>query len=124
MPDAVRDEIGEDLPDPDRVDVEDREVGRDFSRDGDPGRARTCLNERTTSSTSRSMSVGSLWSGRVPASRQGDGAQVIDESLHHLRFEDRGEVRLIGRVDAIDHRFEVAGDHAEGRPELVAHIIE
>ena len=31
-------------------------------------------------------------------------------------FEDRGEVRLIGRVDAIDHRFEVAGDHAEGRP--------
>ena len=26
--DAVRDEIGEDLPDPDRVDVEDREVGR------------------------------------------------------------------------------------------------
>ena len=36
---AVRHEIGEHLPDPDRVDVDDRQVGRDVGRDGHPGRA-------------------------------------------------------------------------------------
>ncbi len=33
-------------------------------------------------------------------------------------------MRLIGRVDAVDHRLDVPGDHAEGRPEFMAHVVE
>ncbi len=56
--------------------------------------------------------------GRFAVQRQRAGlgerhrAQVIDEPLHDAGLlEDRGEVRLVGRVDAIDHRLEVPGDH-------------
>ena len=57
--------------------------------------------------------------------RQGHGPQVVDEALHDARLlEDRAQMLGVGRVDAIDHRLEVAGDDGQRRPELVADVGE
>ena len=111
---GVGDEVGEDLADPDRVDVEDRQVAVDVGR-----RARRrpprppASNERTTSATSRSGSVGSRWSGERAGLGQRQRPQVVDEPPR-TRVSSRidGEVRRVGRVDAVDDRLEVALDDA------------
>ena len=125
VPDAVRHQVGEHLPDPDRVDVEDREITRDIGRDGHSGRA--CgARERPDDLHDEQVQVGRLPMERERAGlRQGHGAEVVDEPLHDPGLlEDRGQVRLVGRVDAVDHRLEVAGDDAEWRAKLVAHVVE
>ena len=70
-----------------------------------------------------SGSVGSGWSASVPASDRVDRPQVLDQPLHDPRLvEDRGQVGRIRRVDAVDDRLEVAGDHRQRRPQLVADV--
>src|ERR1700730_993605 len=49
--------------------------------------------------------------------------QILEEPREHPRLiQDRGEMRLIRRVNAIDQRLEIALHHRERRAELVAHV--
>ena len=125
VPHPVRDEVGEHLAEPDRVDVDDREIGRDVGRDGHPGRARGAL-ERPHDLVDQHVRIGRL---RVQLERAGlrqrHRPQVVDEARHDPRLvEDRRQVRLVGRVDAVDHRLEVAGDDGQRGAQLVAHVVE
>ena len=61
----------------------------------------------------------------MPASDNVSGPQVVDEPLEHPGLlEDRGQVRLVGRIDAIEDGLEVAGDDREWRAQLVADVRE
>ena len=97
----VGDEVGEDLADPDRVDLEDRQVAVDGGgRASTPAAAAAGSNERTTSPTRTSGSVGSGWSGERPGLGQGERPQVVDEPLEDAGLvEDRarGAPRRPGR---------------------------
>ena len=57
--------------------------------------------------------------------RERQRPQVVDKPRQHPRLvEDRGEVRLIRWVDAVEQRLEVALDDAQRRSELVADVGE
>ncbi len=56
---------------------------------------------------------------------QGQGPEVVHEpSEDPGLFQDRPEMDLVGRVDAIEDRLDVALDDGERRPELVGHVGE
>ena len=80
---ALATRLREDLADPDRVDLEDRQVavdrGRQLHAGGAAAAARTSARRRATST---SGSVGSGWSARVPAS---DRASVRRSSISRPR---------------------------------------
>ena len=82
-------------------------------------------NERTTSATSRSGSVGSRWRASVPAS---DRASVRRSSISRPRTRVSSRIgprcAAIRRVDAVDDRLEVALDDGQRRPQLVADVGE
>ena len=60
-----------------------------------------------------------------PALGQGERPEIVDEAAEDVRLvEDRGQVRLVCRMDAIDDRLEVALHDGQRCPQLVADIGE
>ncbi len=54
---------------------------------------------------------------------QRQGAQVLDQPREDARLvERRPKVLLVGGMDAVEHRLDLALDHRERRPELVADV--
>ena len=54
---------------------------------------------------------------------EAEGSEVVDQALEHPGLvDDRAEVRLVGRVHAIEERLEIALDHGERGPQLMAHV--
>ena len=82
-------------------------------------------NERATSAISRSGSVGSGWSGSMPAS-ESEIVRRSSMSRSRTRVSSRIGARCAasGRVDAVDDRLEVAGDDRQRRAQLVADVGE
>ena len=104
----------------------DRQVAVDRPPSVTPAAAAAGSNERTTSATRRSGSVGSGWRASVPGLGQGERPQVVDQPAEDARLvEDRAPrcVR-VGRIDAVDDRLEVALDDGQRRPQLVADVGE
>ena len=117
MPERVRDQVREHLADPHRVYVDDRQVARRGvgqrhagGRRGGPERADRVGDEQVERGR---FAV----EGERAGLGQGQRPEVVDQSFHEPGLiEDRGQVRLVGRVDAIHDRLEIAGDHGQGRP--------
>ena len=101
---AVGDEVGEDLADPHR-DRPRRSAGRRGSRSSTrrPRPPRRGRNERATSAISRSGSVGSGWSGSMPAS-ESEMVRRSSMSRSRTRVSSRIGARCAasGRVDPVE----------------------
>lgn len=55
--------------------------------------------------------------------RLGDRAQIVDQALERGRgIEDRCQVRLVRRVDAVDDGLHVAADDGQWRSQLMGHV--
>ena len=115
----------EDLADPHRIDVDERQVvGRGVGeRDAGggsrgPERAHDLGDDQVHG---RRFAV----EGEGPGLGQSQGAEVVDEPGHHLGLvEDRREVGLVGRDRRHQDGLEVAGDDGQWRPEFVADVGE
>ena len=56
---------------------------------------------------------------------EGQRPEVVEEAGHHRRLgEQRRDVVLVDRVDAVDHGLEAALDDRERRPQLVGDVGE
>ena len=124
MPDRVDDQVREHLADADRVGVE---------RDGCPGRRRQrhalFLGRGRVTGHDIGLEAPDLdllaveW--QRPRFCQGDRPEVVEEAVHDRDLgEDRGEVGVVERMDAIDHRLHAAADHLQRRAQLVGHVGE
>ena len=51
--------------------------------------------------------------------------EVVEQPVHHGGLgEERRQVVLVHRVDAVEHGLDAPGDDGERRPELVGHVGE
>ena len=123
MAQGVGDQVGQDLTDPDRIDVDQRQVALDGGRQLHAGRGRRRL-EGPNDVDDQELGIGRLAvEGERARLGQGHRAQVVDQPGENARLvEDDGEVRRVGRIDAIDDRLEVPLDDGQRRPELVADL--
>ena len=90
MAQRIGDEVGEDLADPDRIDLEDRQVARDLGGQLDPGRRRRRL-ERADDLADQDVGVGRLAvEGERPGLRERQRPQVVDQPAEDAGLvEDR-----------------------------------
>ena len=119
----VGDEVRQHFADPDRVDLDDREVAVDRRRDLHARGARRRL-ERADDIADQDVGVGRLgMEGERPGLREGEGPEVVDQPPEDPRLiEDDAEMGRVGRIDTVDDRLEVALDDGQRRPELVADV--
>jgi len=120
---GVGDEVREDLADPDRVDLEDREVARDLGAQLDSSRGRRRL-ERAHDLADQDVGIGRFGvEGERPGLGERQRPQIVDEPAEDARLvEDEPEVGPVGRIDVVEDRLEIALHDGERRPELVADI--
>ena len=121
----VRQQIAEDLPDPQAVDLDLRDRFGDARLEPDPGLARLS-GERSDGGVDQIVRLGGLAMQRERARLGGrERLQVVQQPRHHLGlFQDRSQVRLVDGMDAVDQRLEVRLDHGERCPELVRDVGE
>ena len=123
---GVGDEVGDDLADPDRIDVE-RAAGRrrPRSRRSTPAAA-AAGREGRRDVGDEDAEVGRLAMERQGARLgQGERPEVLDQPIEDPRLlEDRRQVGLVGRMDAVEDRLDAALDDGERRPQLVGDVGE
>ena len=104
------------------IDVEERQVVVERRRQPDPGGLRGRPEVPRPRRPSRiERSVGLPMERQAAGLGQRDGPEIVDEPSQDLRLvEDRGEVLLVGRVDSVEDRLDVALNDRQRRPQLVA----
>ena len=123
--DRVRDEVRQDLPDPDGIDVEEGQVGGRLDDEIDAGLGGG-RRERGGRLAEQDVRVGRLpMEGQGARLRERDRPEVVDEALQDVRLLDEpGQVGLVGGMDAVGDGLEVAAEHGQRRSQLVAHVGE
>ena len=121
----VRQQVAEDLPDPQAVDLDLRDRVGDARLEPDPGLARLS-GERSDGGVDQIVRLGRLAMQRERARLGGrERLQVVQEPRHHLGLlQDRSQVRFVDGMDAVDQRLEVRLDHGQRCPELVRDVGE
>ena len=123
MADRIAEEVGDHLADPDRVNVEKREIVWCIEDERDALALRRGP-ERFDRFPEQNVRIGRLaveWQFSGLGKR--NGPQVLDQPLEDARFLDQpGNVLVIGFVDPVGNGFQVAPQDRQWRPQFVTDV--
>jgi len=121
---SVGDEVAEHLADPQRVELDQRQIIRRLDSQPHTGLGRQRL-ERGGDFLGEDREVGRLeMEGKGAGLRKGQRSEILGRARSAIRISSTaaGQMGFIGRVDAVDHRFELALQDRQRSAQLVADI--